>query len=123
MALGGGVVSYLEMSLGILGCGYLALTITGVATTLWIVDFISNAVGRNLTEENPPHWSYSILGLFYTLVYMWAVGLVATWGGGRTKLALKRAKQTIDEGGLSADEVRRLEAACKELEVTSQFKG
>jgi len=106
----------------VLGCGYLALTIMGMAVTLNVYNFVNNAVGREGSGDPPPGYSM-LLGLFYSVVYMWAVGLVAMWSGGKTKLCLKRAEQTIQEGGLSPDEVRRLKAACEELEVTSQFRG
>ena len=114
-------MTYIEAILLALACGYAALTIVGIATTLWIVDFINKSVGRNVGGEGPPPWYYYILGLFYIFVYMWAIGLVASREGGRTMLATKRAQDDMKGNNLSLEEKARLRDACETLKVTSRF--
>jgi hypothetical protein len=108
-------ITYIDAVMTILVCGYVALTIVGISTTLWIVDFINAATGRDLEKIESPPWYYSILGVIYIFMYMWAIGFVSSLNGGRTKLTVNRAWEEINSGLLSPEETQRLHDACEEL--------
>lgn len=115
-------MTFLGLIMLVLTAGYVALTCMGVSVTLGAQDFVNDAIGRSTLEENPPLGHY-LIALVYVVLYMWAVGLVATWKGGRTKLYLKRAEETAHDVSipLSAEEIHKLRAACDDLKETSQF--